>query len=228
MQMIEDVIEKLDIQDGDRILDFGGGWGCDSNYILAKLPNVQFTGINLSHHQCEYMRLKMQDSESYLSSGLFTLYEGDLNDAQFETKFDKILSLGFFCHVGYLTQAFQKLASFLKDKGRVFIQIITVRTPNNISSVFTHKYIFPRNRYWKYGVPNYNKDLQILKNWYLNGYHYSTTFAKWVKNLDDSQAIVKDLDYSIDYGKFRRIWQFYLMWFVANFAVCDGEYNGNG
>jgi cyclopropane-fatty-acyl-phospholipid synthase len=56
MQMIDDVIEKLDIQDGDRILDFGGGWGCVLNYILAKLPNLQFTRINLSHHQCEYMR----------------------------------------------------------------------------------------------------------------------------------------------------------------------------
>jgi len=153
MQMIDDVIEKLDIQDGDRILDFGGGWGCVPNYILAKLPNVQFTGINLSYHQCEYMRLKMQDPGSYLSSGRFTLYEGDLNDAQFETKFDKILSLGVFCHVGHLTQAFQKLASFLKDKGRVFIHIITVRTLTNISSVFTHKYIFPHDRYWKYDVP---------------------------------------------------------------------------
>ena len=27
MQMIDDVIEKLDTQDGDRILDFGCGWG---------------------------------------------------------------------------------------------------------------------------------------------------------------------------------------------------------
>ncbi len=153
MQMIDDVIEKLDIQEGDRILDFGGGWGCVPNYILAKLPNVLFTGINLSHHQCEYMRLKMQDPESYLSSGRFTLYEGDLNDAQFETKFDKILSLGVFCHVGHLTQVFQKLASFLKDTGRVFINIITVRTPNNMSSAFTHKYIFSHNRYWKYDVP---------------------------------------------------------------------------
>ena len=27
MQMIDDVIEKLDTQDGARILDFGCGWG---------------------------------------------------------------------------------------------------------------------------------------------------------------------------------------------------------
>ncbi|MEG3930207.1 class I SAM-dependent methyltransferase [Microcoleus sp. T3_B1] len=153
MQMIDDVIEKLEIQDGDNILDFGCGWGCVPHYILSKFPNVQFTGINLSHHQCEYMRQKMQYPESYLSSGRFTLYEGDLNDANFETKFDKILSIGVVEHVGNLTKAFQKRASFLKDNGKVFIHIITVRTPNNISSGFTHKYIFPHGCYWKYDVP---------------------------------------------------------------------------
>jgi len=229
IHMLDDVIAKMDIKDGDNILDFGCGWGCVANYILSKFPNVRFTGINLSHHQCNYMREKMQDPESYLSSSRFTLFEGDLNDAQFEEKFDKILSIGVFCHVGNLTKAFQKLASFLKDNGVVFIHIITVRTPNNISSVFTHKYIFPHGRYWNHdAVPGCNKALKTTKIWYLNGINYSTTFANWLKNFDDSQAIVKDLDYAMDYAKFRRIWRFYLIWFVANFASCDGEYNGNG
>ncbi len=229
MQMIDDVIEKLDIRDGDQILDFGCGWGCVANYILAKFPNVKFTGLNLSHEQCEYMRQKMQDPRSYLSSGRFTLYEGDLNKAEFETKFDKILSIGVFCHIGNLTQSFKKLASFLKNNGKVFIHIITVRTPNNISSAYTHKYIFPHGRYWNHdAVPSHNKDLKTIKSWYLNGINYSTTFANWLKNFDDNQATIKNLNYGIDYAKFRRIWRFYLIWFVCNFASCDGEYNGNG
>ncbi len=229
MHMIDDVIAKLDIKDGDNILDFGCGWGCVPNYILSKFPNVKFTGLNLSHEQCEYIRHKMQDPDSYLSSGRFTLYEGDLNDAKFETKFDKILSIGVFCHVGNLTQSFQKLAAFLKDDGKVFIHIITVRTPNNISSVFTHKYIFPHGRFWNHdAVPSHNRDLKTIKRWYLNGSNYSQTFANWLKNFDDNQATVKDLNYGMDYTKFRRIWRFYLIWFVRNFASCDGEYNGNG
>ncbi|WP_404790340.1 SAM-dependent methyltransferase [Altericista sp. CCNU0014] len=229
MHMLDDIIEKLDIQDGDRILDFGCGWGCVANYILSKFPNVTFTGLNLSREQCNYMRGKMQDPSSYLSSGRFTLHEGDLNDAFFEEKFDKIVSIGVFCHVGNLTQSFQKLASFLKDRGKVFIHIITVRTPNNISSVFTHRYIFPHGRYWNFdAVPSHNKDLKTVQRWYLNGFNYSTTFATWLKNFDDSQSLVKGLDYGMDYGKFRRIWRFYLIWFVSNFASCDGDINGNG
>ena len=229
MHMIDDVIEKLDIKDGDNILDFGCGWGCVPNYILSKFPNVRFTGLNLSHEQSEYMRNKMQDPESYLSSGRFTLHEGDLNDAKFDEKFDKILSIGVFCHVGNLTKSFQKLASFLKDNGKVFIHIITVRTPNHISSAYTHKYIFPHGRFWNHdAVPSHNKDLKTIERWYMNGTNYSQTFASWLKNFDENQASVKDLNYGMDYAKFRRIWRFYLMWFVANFASCDGEYNGNG
>jgi cyclopropane-fatty-acyl-phospholipid synthase len=228
-QMIDEVIEKLEIKDGDYILDFGCGWGCVPNYILSKFPNVRFAGVNLSHEQCEYMRQKMQDPKSYLSSGRFTLYEEDLNKAKFAEKFDKILSIGVFCHVGNLTKAFQKLASFLKDNGKVFIHIITVRTPNNVSSAFTHKYIFPYGRYWNYdAVPSRNKDLKTIQRWYLNGYNYSKTFTNWLKNFDDNQEIVKNLDYGMDYEKFRRMWRFYLLWFARNFASCDGKYNGNG
>lgn len=229
MHMIDDVIEKLDIKDGDNILDFGCGWGCVPNYILSKFPNVKFTGLNLSHEQCEYIRHKMQDPESYLSSDRFTLYEGDLNNANFETKFDKILSIGVFCHVGNLTGAFKKLASFLKDDGKVFIHIITVRIPNNMSSVYTHKYIFPHGRYWNYdAVPSHRQDLKTIHKWYLNGSNYSKTLANWLQNFDDNQATIKTLNYGMDYAKFRRIWRFYLIWFIRNFASCDGEYNGNG
>jgi cyclopropane-fatty-acyl-phospholipid synthase len=227
--MIDQVIERLGIEDGDNILDFGCGWGCVPNYILSKFPNVRFTGLNLSHEQCEYMRQKMQDPKSYLSSGRFTLHEGDLNEAQFEEKFDKILSIGVFCHVGNMTNAFQKLASLLKSGGKVFIHIITVRIPNNMSSGFTHKYIFPHGRYWNHdAVPSHNRDLKTVDRWYINGSNYHKTLTDWLQRFDASQELVKHLDYGMDYAKFRRIWRFYLLLLGTIFESCEGEYNGNG
>lgn len=229
MHLIDLIIERLGIQDGDNILDFGCGWGCVPNYILSKFPNVRFTGLNLSHEQCEFIRGKMQDPKSYLSSDRFTLYEGDLNDAIFPEKFDKILTVGVFCHVGNLTKAFRKLASMITDEGKVFIHIITVRTPNNMSSGFTHKYIFPHGRYWNYdAVPSCNRDLKTVNRWYLNGINYHKTLTAWLNRFDASQAEIKDLDYGMDYAKFRRMWRFYLLLLGTIFATCDGEYNGNG
>ena len=229
MHMLDQVIERLAIVDGDHILDFGCGWGCVANYIMSKFPNVRFTGLNLSHQQCEYMRGKMNDPQSFLSGGRFTLHEGDFNEAQFAEKFDKIISIGFFCHVGNLTDAFQKLASFLKSDGKAFIHIFTVRTPNNVSSGFTHKYIFPHGRYWNYdAVPSCNRDLKTIDRWYINGKNYQKTFAAWLQRFDESQDLVKSLDYGMDYAKFRRIWRFYLLFLGTAIGSCDGDYNGNG
>jgi cyclopropane-fatty-acyl-phospholipid synthase len=228
-QMIDQIIDRLGIEDGDHILDFGCGWGCVPNYILSKFANVRFTGVNLSHQQCNYMRAKMTDPRSQLSSGRFTLLEGDLNDIEFNEKFDKIVSVGVFCHVGNLTQSLRKLASLLKPQGRALIHIITVRTPNNMSSGFTHKYIFPHGRYWNHdAIPNHSRDLKTVKRWYINGMNYHQTLTEWLHRFDARQDEFKGLDYGMDYARFRRIWRFYLLLLGTIFATCDGEYNGNG
>ena len=74
---------------------------------------------------------------------------------------------------------------------------------SHISSVYTHKYIFPHGRYWKYdAVPSHNKHLKTIQRWYLNGFNYYKTLATWLKNFDDNQAIIKDLNYGIEYAKF--------------------------
>jgi len=227
--MLDDLIEKVDIQDGDEILDIGCGWGCAANYILYKFPNVRVTGLNLSREQCEYIRQKKQDPNSYLSSERFTLWERNFNEINDEKKFDKVITIGVFEHIGNLTHSLQKLASLIKNKGNVFIHIITVRTPNHISSAFTHKYIFPYGRYWNYdAICDRDKDLKTIKRWYINGNNYSKTFTTWLENFDRHQEILKNLDFNLDYQKFRRIWRFYLLWFSRNFASCNGECNGNG
>jgi cyclopropane-fatty-acyl-phospholipid synthase len=228
-QMIDQLIERLGIEDGDHILDFGCGWGCVPNYIMSKFANVRFTGVNLSHQQCTYMRAKMNDPRSQLSSGRFTLLEGDLNDIEFAEKFDKIVSVGVFCHVGNLTQSLQKLASLLKPQGRALIHIITVRIPNNMSSGFTHKYIFPHGRYWNHdAIPSHSRDLKTVKRWYINGMNYHQTLTHWLHRFDARQSEFQGLDYGMDYARFRRIWRFYLLLLGTIFATCDGEYNGNG
>jgi cyclopropane fatty-acyl-phospholipid synthase-like methyltransferase len=44
MHMIDDMIEKLDIPDGDNILDFGCGWGC----VLTRISEPLNAGISMA------------------------------------------------------------------------------------------------------------------------------------------------------------------------------------
>jgi cyclopropane-fatty-acyl-phospholipid synthase len=229
IHMMDQFVERAEIKDGDNILDFGCGWGCVANYILEKFPNTRITGLNLSRQQCNYMRDKMIDPSSQLSSGRFTLIEGDMNEVEFQEKFDKIISIGVFCHVGNLSQIFERFSSMLNPGGGVLIHIITARIPNNMSSGFTHKYIFPHGRYWHHdALPSHSRHLRTVKRWYINGINYHQTLASWLQRFDASQGDIKLLNYGMPYQRFRRIWRFYLILLGTIFATCDGEYNGNG
>ena len=229
IHMMDQFIERAEIKDGDNILDFGCGWGCVANYILEKFPNTRITGLNLSRQQCNYMRDKMIDPSSQLSSGRFTLIEGDMNEVELQEKFDKIISIGVFCHVGNLSQIFERFSSMLSPGGGVLIHIITARIPNNMSSGFTHKYIFPHGRYWHHdALPSHSQHLKTVKRWYINGINYHQTLASWLQRFDASQGDIKLLNYGMPYQGFRRIWRFYLILLGTIFAACDGEYNGNG
>ncbi|MBD2725506.1 class I SAM-dependent methyltransferase [Nostoc sp. FACHB-892] len=229
MDMLDDLIAKAGIEDGDEILDLGCGWGSASNYILSRFPRVKVTAVNLSHQQCEYMRRKMQDPSSYLSSDRFTLYEEDFNDIDLETKFDKIMAIGLFEHVGNLTKSFTKLASILKEDGKILIHIITTKLPYNITHPFINKYIFPNMRVWNYDViPKINTDLKTINQWYLNGANYSNTLRNWLINFDQNQAKIKDLNYGMNYDKFCRMWRLYLLLCIQYFDGCNGEILGNG
>jgi len=139
------------------------------------------------------------------------------------------MAIGLFEHVGNLTKSFQKLASLLKDDGKVLIHIITTRLPDNITHPFINKYIFPNMRVWSYDtMARVNADLKIINQWYLNGANYSRTLRNWLMNLDQNQAKVKELNYGMNYGKFQRMWRLYLLLCISYFDGCDGEILGNG
>jgi cyclopropane-fatty-acyl-phospholipid synthase len=226
--MLDDVIEKAGITDGNEILDLGCGWGSASNYILSKFPNARVTGLNLSQTQCSYIRQKMQDPDSYLSSERFTLIEEDFNTVQLDHQFDRIITLGFFEHIGNFTKAFAKTAEFLHKNGRVFLHLISLQLPHNGTSPFLNKYIFPRGRIWHYDAPlAHNRDLKVIDRWYLNGYNYAQTLRCWLNNFDRHEAQLQNLDYGIEYQKFRRIWRLYLLWCIAYFEAGEGKVLGN-
>ncbi|KAM3093848.1 class I SAM-dependent methyltransferase [Phormidesmis sp. 146-12] len=228
VQMLEDVIEKLGIEDGDEVLDLGCGWGAAANYILARFPHVRVTAVNLSHEQCRYIRQKMQVDKSDLSSERFSLYEADFNEVQFETKFDKIIAIGLFEHIGNLTRSCQKLAAYLNPRGKVFIHIISTQLPCNITHPFINQYIFPNMRVWNCDVlPQTNQDLRTIHQWYINGNNYAKTLKVWLKNFDDHQTQLQSLDYGMSYSKFRRMWRLYLLLCIQHFESGTGEMLGN-
>ena len=91
---IEHIIKKLNIKPNQRILDIGSGWGSLAIEI-AKKTSANVTGITLSENQLEYSKNKARQLN------LDNQVNFELIDyRQINEKYDRIVSVGMFEHVG--------------------------------------------------------------------------------------------------------------------------------
>ncbi|MFV2093307.1 MAG: cyclopropane-fatty-acyl-phospholipid synthase family protein, partial [Hyphomicrobiales bacterium] len=112
------IAAKLDIRDGQRILDIGSGWGGLSLY-LAGLADVTVTGLTLSEEQLELSR-KRVDAAGMAEKINFRLEDYRQFDRENSSgKFDRIVSVGMFEHVGvsYFRQFFSMVDHNLTEDG---------------------------------------------------------------------------------------------------------------
>jgi len=91
---IQHIIKKLNIQPNQKILDIGCGWGSLA-IDIAKSKNCEVTGVTLSEKQFDYCIKKAKD-HNLEKKVTFRL----IDYRQMTEKFDRIVSIGMFEHVG--------------------------------------------------------------------------------------------------------------------------------
>jgi cyclopropane-fatty-acyl-phospholipid synthase len=195
---------KLLLQPARRVLDIGCGWGGLGLY-LAEMTDAQVTGITLSHEQLAVANSRA--SEKGLSDhAAFRLQ--DYRDV--EGKFDRIVSVGMFEHVGvsFYDTFFRKCANLLADDGVMLLHSIGRSDGPDATSPWIAKYIFPGGyvpslsevlpRIEKYGL--LVTDIEILR------LHYAETLKAWRERfLAHREEVERIYD-----RRFVRMWEFYL------------------
>jgi len=194
------VCRKLDLQKNQQILDIGCGWGSFVKFA-AENYGVSAVGITISKEQVELARenckglpieIRLQDYR-------------EIND-----KFDHIVSLGMFEHVGPKNYAtYMKVVErCLKDNGLFLLHTIGGANTRHRPDPWMHKYIFPN------GILPSMKDISesIEKRFVLEDFHnfgtdYDKTLMAWFENFDANwQHICKKYN-----ERFYRMWKYYLL-----------------
>tara|TARA_B100000787_G_scaffold30344_1_gene20296 strand:- start:266 stop:1456 length:1191 start_codon:yes stop_codon:yes gene_type:complete len=201
---IRHIIKKLNIQPNQKVLDIGCGWGSLA-IDIAKSINCEVTGITLSENQFNYCTKKAKelDLENQVTFKL-------LDYRQLDEKFDRIVSVGMFEHVGrkFYKNFFNQIQKLLNDDGVSLIHTIGSVNPPNDPHPWITKYIFPGGY-----TPSLSEvvvpvekagliisDVEVLK------LHYSYTLRLWKENcIKNKEQIIKMFD-----AKFFRMWEFYL------------------
>ena len=198
------IIKKLNIKPNQKVLDIGSGWGTLALEI-AKETNASVTGITLSENQFEYSKNKAREMN------LSNQVEFKLIDyRQLNEKFDKIVSVGMFEHVGrkFYRTYFNTVSKLLNEKGIALIHTIGSTMPPRDPQPWITKYIFPGGY-----TPSLSEavkpiedsgliisDIEVLR------LHYAHTLRHWKERfLSKKDAVLDMFD-----EKFFRMWEFYL------------------
>ena len=204
MNKIDHIIKKLNIKPNQKVLDIGSGWGTLAINIAQK-TKASVTGITLSENQLEYSNKKA--NEMNLNNQLkFKL----IDYRQLNEKFDRIVSVGMFEHVGrkFYKTYFNTVSKLLNEQGVALIHTIGSINPPRDPQPWITKYIFPGGY-----TPSLSEiarpiedsgliisDLEVLRM------HYSHTLRHWRERfLSKKEAVLEMFD-----EKFLRMWEFYL------------------
>lgn len=217
MNKIHHILKKLNLKEGQHLLDIGCGWG----YLIieaAKLYKVKALGITLSEEQFKKAKERIKQE------GLEDLVDVQLMDyrnlEKSNLEFDRIVSVGMAEHVGHanLPLLFKNVDSVLKESGLFLLHNITnlVETEGN---KWITTYIFPGGY-----LPTLREELNIAADINFRTLdveslrlHYMKTLEEWCKNfmnhLDEERDMFDD--------EFLRMWHLYLATCAAAFHYWD-------
>ena len=216
--MLELTTERAELKDGMDILELGCGWGSLSLYMAMKYPNARITGVSNSRTQKEYI-----DSQA-AKRGLknLTIITADMNTFMIDVKFDRVVSVEMFEHMRNYEKLLEKVASFLKQDGKLFVHIFTHKEYAYLFEVkdetdWMSKYFFtggimPSDHLLMY----FAKHLSIQKHWHVSGTHYSKTSEMWLKNMDAHEQEIRTI-FAKTYGEtdVTKWWSYWRIFFMA-------------
>jgi len=212
---IDHIVKKLDIKQGQKILEVGCGWG-GMAFEIAKQKGCEVLGISLSKNQINYCKKKAKEL------GLDNQVNFELADyREIQGQYDRIYSVGMFEHVGkkFYKAFFESMNKSLKDEGIFLLHTIGVVDKPSPPNKFINKYIFPG------GVcPSFSQIIEpiektglIVSDTETLIRHYDKTLENWLERFLSKRKEVKDL---FD-DKFVKMWEFYLASCAAAFRYRD-------
>jgi len=212
------ICQKLDLKEGDTLLDIGCGYG---GMLIHAVQNygVKGTGITISKHHCKLAQDRVK--ELGLSDRLKIEFA---SHKEIKGKFDKIVSIGMMEHLtrpDYRTYI-RNISNALSEDGMGLIHTIGCNTSKNHHDPFIQKYVFPGSGQPKLSEITHNLEQEKLAILDVENIvrHYMHTGLEWLSRFKEN---VDKLDKSKYDKQFLRMWEYYLNCVVAGGAATDGS-----
>lgn len=209
------ICRKLHLCPSDRVLDIGCGWGAFLKQAALGY-GCSATGITISANQSAFAKDFCKDLP-------VNVLVSDYRDPCLlrAGRFDKIVSVGMFEHVGRKNyRTFMKIVdSLLKEDGLFLLHTIGRCTPTGATDPWVEKYIFPNGMLPSAAeIASAAEGLFVIQDWHSFGADYDRTLMAWLANFEAyAQAHPGLLTRS-----FQRMWRYYLSCGAGSFRARRG------
>lgn len=230
-RMLEITCQRAQLQDGQRILELGCGWGSLTLWMAKKHPNSQITAVSNSRTQRQHITTEA----ARLGLTNITVRTANMIDyaGEGEAVFDRVVSVEMFEHMKNYQLLLQRVASWLKPDGKLFVHIFTHREIAYHFEVvddsdWMAKYFFTGGQMPSDDLLLYFQDhLRIDQHWQVSGKHYQKTSEAWLARMDAAREELLPL-FAETYGPANqtRWWNYWRIFYMAC-AELWGYRNGN-
>jgi cyclopropane-fatty-acyl-phospholipid synthase len=218
--MLQLTAERAGLQDGDRILELGCGWGSLSLWMAEHLPHSRITVVSNSRSQKRFIDART----AALGLGNLEVITADVNRLNFDAgiRFDRVVSVEMFEHMRNYETLLRRIAGWLEPHGTLFVHIFThkmyaypfeVRDETDwMAKYFFSGGIMPSDDLLLY----FQKDLTLTHHWQVDGTHYRRTAEQWLANMDAHRAQIEPI-LAATYGKDQmlRWWVYWRVFFMS-------------
>jgi cyclopropane-fatty-acyl-phospholipid synthase len=218
IRALELTCEHARLEDGQRILELGCGWGSLSIWMAERFPLSSITAVSNSRPQRKWIEARAANA------GLKNLrvITADMNEFGTAERFDRVVSVEMFEHMRNYQQLLARIATWLNPSGALFVHH------------FCHRHLaYPyetagagnwMGRYFFTGGLMPSEDLlsrfpdhfTVAQRWWWSGDHYQKTSEAWLSQLDAHERQVMPI-LTTTYGpeNARRWFHRWRMFFLA-------------
>jgi cyclopropane-fatty-acyl-phospholipid synthase len=235
--MLALTVDRADIEDGNRILELGCGWGSLTLFMAEHFPNSSITAVSNSQSQRAFIEARA--AVRGLRNVRVVTADVNVFDPGPTNLFDRVVSVEMFEHMRNYPRLLQRISRWLARDGRLFVHIFANRRfaypfESESTADWMARHFFTGGTMPSRDLlSRFSDHLVIEREWQVNGVHYAKTCDAWLANLDAQSAII-DRIFAATYGgghrgadrearKWRARWRIFFMACAELFRYDDGH-----
>lgn len=189
---LDETCRHARLEDGQKILELGCGWGSLTLWMAKQYPLSQITAVSNSHSQRKHIQAQAKAQQLHN----IRVITCDMNDFGTTERFHRVVSVEMFEHMRNWSVLYERVNQWLLEDGLFFKHIFVHRAvpylfEDEETNDWMSRHFFTGGMMPSDDLPlHFQHDMDLLQHWRWQGQHYEKTSNAWLHNMDTNKETI--------------------------------------